>query len=211
MPTAARPSTWIDWSSVFKDVIPREWWAGLFASESEAYYDQVAFGEALALARDMLSFLQNSIWPTQDTNHIFTERWERVYGVNPKGSLDDRANRLIALFRQRGTMTEDLVKAIMCRAWDSDDPSIVAISSPAMTPAPQCAKHGAFQGANMHIYHATGAAAPNQGIIEDLISKIKPTWEYWTWGQYGPSSVTNAYYGDGTDPKEGKYNRCCYG
>jgi hypothetical protein len=152
----------------------------------------------------MLSFLQNSIWPTQDTNHIFTERWERVYGVNPKGSLDDRANRLVALFRQRGTMTEDLVKAIMCRAWDSNSPADVTLTSPDQTVAPECAKHGAFLGANMHISSTADAAEPNAGIIEDLISKVKPTWEIWTYGQY----QTLVY---GTPGEKGSWDHACWG
>ena len=57
MPLAARPANWIDWSTTFRAVIPREWPKRLFGGDSQAYSDLIAFGEALALARDWLSFL----------------------------------------------------------------------------------------------------------------------------------------------------------
>jgi len=185
MPMAARPSNWLDWSAIFRDAIPREWPKRLYVQGSQAYSDLIAFGETLALARDMLSLLQHNIWPAQDANdNVFADRWEDSFGLQPDGTLDDRTNRLIAFMRQRGTMTEDLVKAIMCRVWDSDDPSVVSITSP--DPAAFAASGAvddwqwAFLGHNMHIFHTAETVEPNRGLADDLIRKIKPTWETWS-------------------------------
>ena len=187
MPLAARPANWIDWSTTFRAVIPREWPKRLFGPGSQAYSDLIAFGEALALARDWLSFLQNSLYPNRDTNGIFTARWEGVYGVQPKGSITDRNNRLVALFRQRGTMTEDAVRAILCRAWDSDDPSILSFESPdpadVATLNPAVDWQWAFPQTNLHIYHTAQTREPDYSIAFDLIAKIKPTWETWSIGK----------------------------
>lgn len=212
MPLAARPATWIDWSATFRDVFPRAWPARLYVSGSDAYSDLVAFGESMALARDMVGVLTHNIWPAADANdHLFIDRWEEVFDLQPDGSFDERTSRLIAIMRQRGTMTQDLVRAIMCRAWNTDDPGAVSLSSPAATPAPQCEVHGAFQGSNMHIYHTAQSAAPDVGIIEDLIAKCKPTWETWTYGRYGTSSAAGPYAVYGPHANVGLYNRCCYG
>jgi len=218
MPLAARPANWIDWSTIFRAVIPREWPKRLFGGDSQAYSDLIAFGEALALARDWLSFLQNSLYPNQDSNGIFTARWERVYDVQPKGSITDRNNRLVALFRQRGTMTEDAVKAILCRAWDSDDPSILSFESP--DPADVATAMGAgtteWQWAQLqtqlHIYsNSAPTAEPDYSIIADLIAKIKPTWEKWTFGRYNHGKYEGSGGPEGgPGGGEGTYNHCTY-
>ncbi len=209
MPIAARPAFWQDWSSIFREVIPLEWPKRLFGMGSQAYSDLIAFGESLALARDMLSVLQHNIWPAHDGNDwLFQERWEEVFGVQPDGTRDHRTSRLIAVMRQRGTMTEALVKAIMCRAWGSDDPSIVSITSP--DPATFAASGAvddwqwAYLGHNMHIYHTAETDAPDQGLAEDLIRKIKPTWETWSVGQY-----KNLVWG--TPGEEGAWDQATWG
>jgi len=211
MPTAARPTTWMDWSTIFRDVIPREWPKRLFGAGSQSYKDLIALGESLALVRDMLSFMQNAVIPALDENYIFLTDWETAFDIKPKGTESERMDRVIAMFRQRGTMTQDLVKAIMCRAWGSNDPSVVSIISPAMTPAPQCAKHGAFLGANMHIYHTAQTAEPDDALIQDLIARVRPTWEYWTYGRYGKSDLAGPYAVYGPHANVGLYNRCVYG
>ena len=187
MPLAARPSHWIDWSSIFRDVIPREWPKRLYAQGSQAYADLIAFGEALALARDMTSLLQHNIWPALDTDYLFTDRWEESFGLQPSGTNSQRVDRLIAHMRQRGTMTQDLVKAIMCRAWGSNDPGIVQLTSPdpadVATAAPDSEKAWAFNQTNMHISQVGAPGSIDQGLAEDMIAKAKPTWETWTVGQ----------------------------
>jgi hypothetical protein len=208
MPIAARPATWIDWSTIFRSVIPREWPKRLFVAGSQAYADLVAFGEALALARDMLSVLQHNIWPAEDGNHwLFTDRWEEVFGIQPSGSLDQRTSRLIAFMRQRGTMTEDLLKAIMCRAFATHNPADIGINSP--TPAAYAASGAvdewqwAFLGHNMHIY-STSNAAIDRGLAEDLIRKITPTWELWSAGTYNELIW-------GTPGEEGAWDQATWG
>ena len=209
MPIAARPSNWLDWSTIFRETIPREWPKRLFGAGSQAYSDLIAFGETLALARDMTSLLQHNIWPALDGNdNIFTDRWEEAFGIQASGALDDRTSRLIAFMRQRGTMTEDLVKAIMCRAWDSDDPSAVSIVSP--DPSTYAASGAvedwqwAYLGHNLHIYHTAETAEPNRSLAEDMIRKIKPTWETWSVGQY-------KFLAWGTPGEEGAWDQAVWG
>jgi hypothetical protein len=209
MPLAARPAAWLDWSTILRDVTPREWPKRLFAQGSQAYADLVAFGESLALARDMLSFLQHNIWPAKDANdNVFTDRWEAVFDIQPSGTTDDRTSRLIALFRQRGTMTEDLVKAIMCRAWDSDDPDVVRITYPdpadvaTLNPAEDW--QWALPQTNLHLYHFTETVEPNWKIAQDIINKIKPTWETWSFGK-------NRYLKWGVHADDGEWDRRVWG
>ena len=182
MPIASRPSSWIDWSTIFRETIPREWPKRLFGAESQAYSDLVAFGEALALARDMLSMIQHNIWPADDaSDNLFTDRWEESFGIQPDGTSAERTDRLIAVMRQRGTMTEDLVRAIMIRAWGLSDPSLLTLTSPdpadVATENPAEDWQWAYPQTNMHISLTSEASAPDQGLAEDLIAKIKPTWE----------------------------------
>lgn len=189
MPIAARPAFWDDWSTIFRSVIPREWPKRLFGGESNAYNDLVALGESLALARDMLSILQHNIWPTKDeTDQLLTDRWEESFGIQASGTDSDRTNRLVAFMRQRGTMTSDLVKSIMCRAWGSDDPAIVTLISPTPGDVAAVAPTEDWQWADlqsqMHIYHTTEAEEPDYNLMEDLISKNKPTYENWSFGRY---------------------------
>ncbi|MEE9367157.1 MAG: hypothetical protein V3W44_10745 [Dehalococcoidales bacterium] len=187
MPLAARPSNWIDWSATFRDVIPREWPKRLFGAGSQALSDLIAFGESLAIVRDYLSFLQNSLYPNQDTNGIFTEDWERVFGVQASGTIAERNDRLVAMFRTRGTMTQDAVKTVMCRAFGIDDPTAIGIISP--TPAavavlnPPEVWQWVFPQTNMHIFHLAETIEPDWDIAQDLIDKIKPTWETWSFGK----------------------------
>ena len=217
MPLAARPATWIDWSTTFRSVIPREWPKRLFGAGSQALSDLIAFGESLALARDMLSFLQNSLYPNQDTTGIFTEDWEGVYGVQANGTITERNDRLVAMFRMRGTMTQDAVKTVMCRAFGIDDPTAIGITSP--TPAAVAVVLGASTDEwrwcrlqmQMHIFHLTETIDPDFDIAADLIAKIKPTWETWTFGRY----LDGKYEGSGGPEGgpgggEGTYNHCTY-
>ena len=209
MPIAARPSNWLDWSSIFRETIPREWPKRLFGAGSQAYSDLIAFGETLALARDMTSLLQHNIWPALDANdNIFTDRWEEAFGIQASGTLDERTSRLIAFMRQRGTMTEDLVKAVMIRAWNLDDPSLLTITSP--DPADYAASGAvedwqfAYLGGNMHISLTSEATAPDRGLAEDLMRKIKPTWETWSVGQY-------KFLAWGTPNEEGAWDQAVWG
>jgi hypothetical protein len=213
MPIAARPSSWIDWSEIFRETIPREWPKRLFGLGSEAYKDLVAFGETLALARDMLSVLQHNIWPALDVNDaLFIDRWEEVFGLQPDGSNDVRTSRLIAVMRQRGTMTEDLVKAIMCRAWGSDDPSIVSLANPAAADVASVAPSEDWMWAQlqsqMYIYHTAETDLPNAGLISDLIIKNKPTFENWYYGQHFRLKWEGPPGGPGGG--EGGWNQGCW-
>jgi hypothetical protein len=158
----------------------------LYAAGSQAIADLVALGESLALARDLASFLQHNIWPQHDDEHgLFIEDWEEVFGLLPYGDIDARVDRLISTLRQRGTMTQDLVKAIMCRAWGSDNPNDVTITSVnlATTVDPDEDWQWAFMQTNMHIFHSAQTQEPDFGMAYDLIAKIKPTWETWSVGK----------------------------
>jgi len=216
MPIVARPAHWIDWSSIFREVIPREWPKRLFAPGSQAYSDLIAFGEALALARDFASLLQHNIWPALDANYrIFMERWEGVFGLQPDGTSDQRTSRLIAVMRQRGPMTESLVKAIMCRAWNTDDPSAITIVHPdpadvaAATPTAEW-EYAALQ-TQMHIYHTAEGAEPDYGLAADLIAKNKPTWENWYVGRYNHGKYEGSGGPEGgPGGGVGTYNHCTY-
>ncbi len=92
--------------------------------------------------------------------------------------------------RQRGTMTEDLVKAVLIRAWNLDDPSLLTITVATTTEivaemsATSEEWQWTFAQTNMHISLTSEASAPDQGMAEDMIRKIKPTWENWSVGQY---------------------------
>ena len=189
MPMAARPANWIDWSEIFSETMPREWPKRLFGAGSQAYQDLIAFGEAMALARDWASLLQHNIWPALDGNDfIFGGRWEETFGLQPQGTQDERTDRLIAFLRQRGTMTQALVKAIMARAWNSDDASAVTLRN--VDPADVAALgtipdwQAAQLLSQMYIHHTAESAAPNASLVIDLISKNKPTFENWYYGQY---------------------------
>jgi hypothetical protein len=174
---------------VLRDVVPREWPKKLFSASAEAWADLIATGEALALARDMLSFMQQRLWPAKDTrDYNFLEDWEAAFSLQQKGDEDKRTDRVIANLRQRGTMTQDLVKTIMCRAWGVDDPSRVGLESASpsavWTEGPDEEWQWAKALSEMYIYDSTEAAMPDEDLIQDLIAKNKPTFETWYYGQY---------------------------
>lgn len=182
MPLSTRPSNWPDWSDIFTNTVPREWPKGLFGKGGQAWLDLEALGESLALARDVMEVVIRRIWPARDDDGTFLSDWETVFDVTPEPTIAKRQDRLIAKFRQRGTMTQDLVKAIMCRAWGSDDPSTVTLTSPTQGWAAVDETDAARLGHQMHISQTAGTDEPDP-MIEDLISQNKPTWENWYYGK----------------------------
>ena len=192
MPSAARPSIFPDWSEIFRTVIPREWPENLFGPGTQGMGDLKATGESLALARDMLEFALRYIWPGKDTGSgYFLSDWEKVFGISPAATLASRSYRIIASMRQRGTMTEGLVKAIMAPAFGTTDPAEVAFDSPSSadvaaeySATATTENHVAFLGTNLHIYSgATPQVEPDWGLAADLIARIKPTGDTWSFGK----------------------------
>ncbi len=193
MPTAARPAGWTDWSEVFRKVIPREWPENLFGIGTQGMSDLIAFGESLALTRDLLEFMLRNLWPGRDTvNGLFLSRWEAVFDISPAATIDERANRIIASMRQRGTMTSDLVKAIMAPAFGSANPGDVVFESPTSADAEAAYStttssdaQGVLLGTTMHIYSgATPPVEPDFALAYDLIERIKPTGDSWSVGKF---------------------------
>jgi hypothetical protein len=160
----------------------------------------------------MLSFLQHYIWPARDDDYIFIDRWEEAFGIQPDGTEADRVNRLISFMRQRGTMTQALVKSIMCRAWDSDDPSVVTLRNvdPADVAAlGTIADHQAAELlSQMYIHHTAETASPDASLMQDLIAKNKPTYENWYYGRYYRLKWEGPPGGPGGG--EGAWNQGCW-
>ncbi len=213
MPIAARPANWIDWSAIFRETMPREWPKRLFGAGSQAYQDLIAFGEAMALARDLASLLQHNIWPALDAvDFILSDRWEEAFGIQPSGTNTERTDRLIAFIRQRGTMTQTLVKAIMARAWGADDASAVTLVN--VDPADVAALgtipdwQAAQLLSQMYIYHTAETTAPNASLIRDLIAKNKPTFENWYYGRFYRLKWEGPPGGPGGG--EGGWNQGCW-
>jgi hypothetical protein len=202
-PTGSRPTTWDDWTALFKQVIPRQWPTGLFGRDGNAWKDLTSMGESYALVRDLLQFLQRYLWPTKDDGGVFVPLWEEVFNISPAGSLTTRKNRLIATMRQRGTMTEDLIKALFAPAFGSNDADSVGLESPTQGWTASDDTDGAFLGNNMHIYSADESTEPDPMII-DLIAKVKPTWQIWSYGQYKRLKW-------GTPGEEGTWDHATYG
>lgn len=182
-PTGSRPATWDDWVTILQEVTPRQWPARLYARDSEAWLDLKSFGESIALMRDILQFMQRWLWPNKDTGGTFLALWEAVFDLAPAKSLALRQQRLEAAMRQRGTMTQQLVKAVMAPAWGHTNTDLVGLESPTQGWTATDDPEGAFLGDNMHIYDINEAAEPDPMII-DLIAKVKPTWQIWSYGQY---------------------------
>lgn len=192
----SRPSTWVDWAAAFRKTVPREWPRNLFADESEGFKDLVAFGEALALSRDMLNQVMAYIWPARDSvDGVFVDDWEGAFNLRPgSADLDERIDRLIAAFRQRGTLSADQTKAILSYAFGSADPADVSIEIANATDLASAWAAGdtsmnaglsyLFTMNCVHVYHTSESVAPDQDLLEYLISRIKPAWEFWSGGQY---------------------------
>jgi hypothetical protein len=199
MPSATRPSLFPDWSDFFRTVVPREWPNRLFAVGSEARADLIALGESLALTRDLAQFIQLYLWPEKDSAYaIFLDLWEAVFDVSPSSTTALRIDRLVATFRQRGTMTYALTKAILVRCFSTEtDPSTIELSSPTAANVAATNTLGdetrARGGTSMHIYHVAETKTPTLKLAWDLINQIKPAWERWTigkwkYGRYGSSA-----------------------
>jgi len=210
MPLAARPSNWRDWPTIFKDVIPREWPARLFQAGAEAYHDLIALGESLALARDVFAHVQHNLWPQEDDDMLFISRWESAFGFQADGTDAERIQRIIAAFRQRGTMTMGAWFAIILKAWGLEDPSLIAYTMPTVADVVATETLGASTYMRafsfLHIYLVAETSDPDLSLKNDLIATNKPTWETWFAGkyQYGlyGSTATNTIYG--------RYNGCTY-
>lgn len=213
-PQISRPKGWPDWPDIFTVVIPREWPEGLFGLETNGEGDLQATGETLALARDFLEQVLRYLWPQTvidsiDDDGIWLDDWEAVFNTTGGSSdLTARAERLVAAFRQRGTMTEALVQAIMAPAFGETDPSKIAFESPTAAAvaaaSPDEDWQWVFLHTNMHIYHADETTAPDQEMAETLIAKIKPTGDTWSVGQYKRLKW-------GTPGEEGAWDQATWG
>jgi hypothetical protein len=167
--------------------------------------DLKAFGESLALSRDLLEFALRYIWPGKDTGSgYFIPDWETVFNISPAATLADRSYRIIASMRQRGTMTSDLTKAIMAPAFGTTDPNSVSFASPTSTEAEAAYstttsddKQAVFLGTNMHIYSsASPPVEPDFALALDLIERIKPTGDTWSVGKFN-SLIWGVHANDG--------------
>ena len=197
-PTVARPGTWEDWGTIYKDVSPREWPRDLYSLASESWGDLQAFGESLGLTRDLVEWMLRAFFPVKDSNGALLDRWELALGLTKKSTIALRLAWITARCRLLGkTMTEDDIKSIMCWAWNSTDPTVVSLVHPDTSTIVTYDTLGQVtytQNQNcLHIYRTGESAAPDYGLADYLIAMIKPTWQDWTVGQYNTAVADDAW------------------
>lgn len=180
------PSSWPDWIAGFQrgiwTVIPQ----GLVSEDGQAAADWESLAEMLGHVREMMDWIYHSITPQTDTESLQLARWRQDLQVKLGDGGASVADWIVAKLRQRGTLTDNMIRQIMCTAWGSLDPSILTIyRQPLLTagtePTDELQRRENWQ---IHIYHAAETQAPDWRLAEALIAAIKPTWEIWSVGRY---------------------------
>jgi hypothetical protein len=133
-------AAWEDFSAAYQAMAPRQWPKNLFSETGEGYKDQQGVGEILSWLRKGSKWISECFWPWLDAAYadaastaapLFLERWEEVFGLAPRGTTyAERANRVLASFRNRGTMTEDRLKAIFISVFGTTDPDKLSLVAP---------------------------------------------------------------------------------
>lgn len=180
------PSSWPDWIEGFqrgiRTVIP----AGLVAEGGQVAADWDALAEMLGHVREMFDWIYRTIMPHTDSEELQLGRWQQDLQVYHGDGKPDLADWIVAKIRQRGTLTDDMVRQVMCTAWGSLDPATVAIyRQPLLAagtePTNELQRREDW---SVHVYHAAETTAPNWRLANALAEAIRPTWETWTVGRY---------------------------
>lgn len=199
------PSAWVDLVTQYATAIPSEWPRGLFRTDGQAHADHQALGEVLAYVRQAAEWMLRTILPQNDDDELFLDRWEDALGLQSYNSaITTRQQAIVAEWRRRGTVTDALVRSILCAAWGSDDPAVVSLASPDPADVDSVDTLGEETSgrhqSNLHIYRTEEGEAPDYLLAEYLIDRIKPASEHWSVGQY-----RTGIYDSGT------YDRCVWG
>lgn len=183
------PSNWPDYPGIFADVVPREWPKMLWRRGGNAYLDNQALGESVALVRQLMRWMTDTVLPHQDDEAQFLERWEAAFSLPRASTLGERQDNLVSAWRYRSTVTQDVVKAVFCNCWGfKADPSVVTVVAGDIADiaveATLGAKSFAFAHNHLHIYHTAQTAHPDYTQADTLIAKMQPMWATWTIGRY---------------------------
>jgi hypothetical protein len=114
----AWPGIWEDVSAAYKRIVPRNWPANLFRDGSQAQHDLLALGDSLSMVKMLMEWTLRHIWPSQDVNALFLDRWERSLGITAAQSTAWRRFWIEAIMRlQAEALTVDRFRAIMAGAF----------------------------------------------------------------------------------------------
>lgn len=187
------PTTWPDFVTKYRKMIPRAWGRGLFKMDGDGWKMLLATGEALSLAREAIEWMLQRTLPDNDSTGMFLDRWEAAFRIAPADTIASRQDRLMATMRQSGQpISEDAVRSMMVRAWGETDPDEVLLAS--STGAQRAAADTLYasgnvttysrEGTSMHIYKRNEDAHPDYSIANDIIAAIQPAGNTWSVGRY---------------------------
>lgn len=127
------PQTWPadapDIEGHYERMAPRQWQKGVYSEDSKAVLDQQVIGHVFSWCRKLFWWFRERYFPQKDTTDAYLiEDWERDFGLGSGGTLSQRANRILAGWRNRGTSTVSRIKAIFAPVFDTEDESDISLA-----------------------------------------------------------------------------------
>lgn len=170
----------------YKNMSPRLWPRRLLKAASNAWKDAQVVGLALAGGRKLLEWQTTSYHPQNDTERLYLDDWLDAFGLRSSGSDTTDQNAIVAKMRERGTLTDAVVKSMFARAFGVDDPSSISIvaGDPATIPGDATADDYAKIQSSQHIFNTSETADPNRKLVDSLLRQVRGTGETWTAGRY---------------------------
>lgn len=177
------PVNWPDFVATYQQVIPREWPRGLWSVTGEVHKHHEVLGEILAYGRQLLEWILRSWLPQNDSEGLFLDRWETVLSLAAAATVAERQNAILAAIRNRGTLTIELLRAIVAPAFGNPaDLSEITVCGP--TPSDIAGEATSASDPiwwftyTLHIYQ-TGSNALDEKIGDDILRRIAPAWCRW--------------------------------
>lgn len=195
------PSNWPDFEAAYKALAVSSWPRRQFRRGGEAWRDLEAYGMVLSAARKYLEWILRSIIPSNDSQGLLLHFWEEAFNIEPASTISERIARLEAEFRNRGTGTDGLIKAIFLPAFpgaDLDDISICRPNYEELTTAGNTHQHAHVRAQfSFHIYSTNEDIGPLLDVADDIIRRCQPAVCQWTVGRYKivRYGIENAFYG----------------
>jgi hypothetical protein len=115
----------------YRNMAPGQWPKGLYRDDSQEVLDQTAVGAVFGALRKMSWWVMESYLPHKDTGAYLLSWWEDLFGLDHSGSVGKRINRIVASFRNRGTLVTEKLQAIFGPLFDTTDPETdISITGP---------------------------------------------------------------------------------
>lgn len=163
----------------YQEFVPEQWPKGLRFPGTVLHLHRKALGVGYSWLSMAILWWTEIFWPDRDDGaELGLPRWERIFGLSPLGTIDERQRRVTAAFRNRGTLNLARLRAIVAPAFGNpSDLTDIQVSVPdfstVIADQPIAADPGWRDAYFMHVHVDGTAHTLNEKIGDAVVAQLE--------------------------------------